>query len=377
MTEPTAAPEVIEPEVMKRELAVLAPAEAEPLKTAFLTMFGQAEKWVAQAKSIVVTDATDLRGMKLARETRLAIREIRCNGENARKKLKADIVLKGRAIDGIANVLKALCEPAEAHLEEQEKFAERAEAKRIADLVAVRSAELVALAVDPAFYRLGDMTPEAYAQLVASIKAAAAAKIEAERVAEAARIAAIEADKAERARVAAENARLKAESEEREKAAKIERETAAKALSAAEAKAKAEREKAAAEAAKAAEQARKEREAIEAKAKAERDEAVRVAAEQKKIADAEALKEKQAREKAEAELAAQRKAAADKAAAETLAAQQAAAAPDRIKIVALANVVRGIAIPEMSTENGKTARAEIAAKVEQFAKWIEGKAKAL
>lgn len=331
------AAEVLEPELMKRELSVLAPAEAEPLKAVFLKMFGQAEKWVAQAKSLNVTDASQLREMKMAREARLALREIRCNAENVRKKFKADIVLKGRAIDGIANVLKALIEPAEAHLEEQEKFAERMEAKRIADLVAVRSAELTALATDPAFYRLGDMTPDAYAQLVASIKAAAAAKIEASRKAEAEQIAREEADKAERARVVAENARLQAEAVEREKAAQIEREKAAKALAAAEAKAAADRK------------------AAEAEAKAERD----------------------AREKAEAQLKAQRKAADEKAAAEALAFKQAAAAPDRNKILALAATVRGIGVPDMATEPGRAARVEIVGKIEAFAKWIEGKAKAL
>src|SRR6185437_11549413 len=94
------------------------------------TMFTQAEEWAARAALIKVTSVDQKREMKMARESRLALREIRIKVEHDRKRLKEDSTRRGRAIDGIANVLKALIEPLEAHLLEQETFAERVEAVR-------------------------------------------------------------------------------------------------------------------------------------------------------------------------------------------------------------------------------------------------------
>src|SRR5262249_42943564 len=138
---------------------------------------------------IVVTDENDKRGMKLARDSRLALREIRVNAEKARKRLKEDSLRRGKAIDGIANVLKALIEPIEAHLLEQESFAERAELARRDTLKAARAQALVAYGADPIVdASLGEMPEDVWERTLETARLAQEAKREAERQAELVRV---------------------------------------------------------------------------------------------------------------------------------------------------------------------------------------------
>jgi hypothetical protein len=255
----------------------------------------------------------------------------------------------GKAIDGVYNILDAAIVPLERHLQEQEDYAERlAAAERLR--IGNERAEAIAPYLDTGSVvpQLADMTPEQWRSYFEDAKILCAAKIESARKAEADRIAREQAEAAERERLSIENERLRAEAAEREAKAKAEREAAEKA----------QRE--------AAEIARKEREAIEAKAKAEREaaekEIARIKAEADKAAKLEA--ERQAYE------ASKQKAAAD-------AAKKAARAPDKQKALAFAATVRALKAPEASTSEGKAVMAEITAKIEGFAKWIEAQASAI
>jgi len=301
-----------------------------------------------------------------ARRLRLDMVKARSAIGAVKKSAKADVLLVGNLIDWYYSKGVAQLEESEARLEAIEKAAERAEAARKLKLATERGEQLKAYGVDPAFYSLGEMADEGFAallngsRLAHEAKVAAAAKAEAERieaarVAEEARIAKENADAEERARIAAENARLKAEREESDRIAKIEREKAAAALAAAEesarverervAKEKAEAEKAAAEKLAAQEaHAKAERDAIEAKAKAEREAAAEVARVERE--------KREALERAERErVAAEQKRQKDEA--DALA--RAAAAPDREKLFALAALAETMEVPEMSTKAGKVA----------------------
>ncbi len=97
----------------------------------FQDYFNIADEWERKAKAIVVTDETQVTEMKIARTGRLFLREKRLAVEKARKNLKEQSLREGKAIDGIANVLKALIVPIEEYLEKQEKFVEIKEAKRL------------------------------------------------------------------------------------------------------------------------------------------------------------------------------------------------------------------------------------------------------
>ena len=325
-TTPTAAIEILVPEREQLPISLLSSIEA-----GFKPAFEQAEKWRVQALAIKVTSLDQKAEMKMARTLRMELKNTRVAADKTRKALKADALLMGRAIDGVYNLLEAAIVPLERHLDEQEKYAERlAEAERQATLQR-RTAELTPyLAEGQQVPALDSMSAEQWANYLEDAKLLHAAKIEAARKAEAERIAREQAEAAERERLRIENERLRAEAAERE-----------------------------------------------AKAKAEREAAERELARIKAEADAAAKKEREERSRLEAELAA-KQAAEAKAAAEAAAAQKKAArAPDKQKALAFAASIRTLKTPEATTTEGKAVMAEITAKIEGFAKWIETQAATL
>ncbi len=163
----------------------LTKAKADVMLEKFQNYFKIAAEWEAKAKTIKVTDASQVTEMKIARTGRLFLKEKRTSVERTRKELKEQALREGKAIDGIANVLKALIIPIEEYLDSQEKFVERQAAEK-----------------------------------------AEQERIDAERKIEEDRIAAEKADAEEKEKLRLENVRLKQEAEEREKKAEAEREKA-------------------------------------------------------------------------------------------------------------------------------------------------------
>jgi hypothetical protein len=350
------------------------------VQTAFCPFFLQVSEW--QQKVATVTDP------KVARESRLMLKKVRLEAEHKKDDLKSDLLKYTRAIDGAFRKVESTIKPMEAALEEVEKRAEREAAAKRTQLIADRVAKLKPYGVDPTFIALGDMPEESFAALLEQsrlaheTKAAAEAKVREEariaaEKAEQERIAREKAEAEERERIRQENERLKHEAAEREKAriaaeiaARKERE--AREAELAELKRKADAERAAAEA-----KARAEREAIEAEAKRQREEIERRAKAERETAEAKARAEREAREKAEAELRAAEQARIAKEKAEREAAERAAAAPDREKLQSFAAAVLALPVPAMATPRGRAAVSEIAAKVEDLARFIDQKARAL
>lgn len=176
--------------------------KADYILTQFQDYFKLASEWEAKAKTIIVTDEKQEVDMKMARTGRLFLREKRIAIEDARKKLKEQSLREGKAIDGIANVLKALIVPIEEYLEKQEKFVEIKKAEKEAEI-----------------------------------------RAEIERKLEEDRIAKEKAEYEERERIRLENDRLKKEAEEKERALQAERAKVEADRREAEAKAKAEQER--------------------------------------------------------------------------------------------------------------------------------------
>lgn len=104
--------------------------KADIILTKFQDYFKLADDWEKKAKQIVVKNETQEVEMKMARTGRLFLREKRTAIEDTRKELKEQSLREGKAINGIANVLKALIVPIEEYLEKQEKFIEIQEEKR-------------------------------------------------------------------------------------------------------------------------------------------------------------------------------------------------------------------------------------------------------
>jgi hypothetical protein len=383
--------EVIIPEVMPKEaLQIIASSgieqsTAEQLRTVFNAMFADAGKWLDQAKAINVTDVSQKREMKMARELRLTIRKIRCDAENMRKRLKADALAKGKAIDGICNLLKTLIDPVESHLQEQEDFAKRAEAKKREDLHRVRTLAMtpfVELSAVPQGFDLSAMSSDQFDAMLDGLKIKKEAKESAELEMEEKRLEEekrLREEAKEKARLEAE--RLEAERLERERMLKAAQEKAMeenKKRLEAEREAKAERDKAAeamrrAEAEKADAEKKAAMEAADAKAKADAEKAkmqAEIDRERKERERIQAEREAKEREEREAKEKSEREEAV-RLEAERIAKQKADQAPDREKAILFATSVRSLKVPCMASDKGKEFKTVLEGQVEGFARWVE------
>jgi colicin import membrane protein len=207
--------------------------KAKVLLDKFSNYFDIAAEWETKAKSIVVKDESQTADMEMARVGRLFLRDKRIAVEKTRKELKEQSLREGKAIDGIANVLKAVIVPIEEYLEKQEKFIQiKEEAAREAKRKEIER------------------------------------RMEEERLAE--EKAKAEAEAAERERMRIENERLKAESVEREKAAAEERKKQEEILAKQREEAEAERKRQAEILAKQKAEFLAKQKAIEEKARKER-----------------------------------------------------------------------------------------------------------
>ena len=328
----------------------------------------QAEKFKITAETLTVTNVTQVAEMKLARVTRLAIKELRVAITHKHRELKAGILEEGRKIDAGKNELLKVLEPLEERLLLQETFAER-ETKRIADALRESRTKELASYITPGASLLIDLatlTDTQYSALLRDSIQVHEVKLAREA---AEKIAAFEAAEKEKARLEAqriENERLKKEAAERNaeiKAAEIERARLTKQL---------EDERRAAQAKVDAELARvrAEKAATAAKEKAVRDAIELQARKDREAAEAVAKAEREARQKIEKEIA-------DRKAAEEKVKQEALLAPDRDKLMRLATDLRLFSWPKMSTEKGVVAINRIVHNADEFAAYIEQQAKEL
>lgn len=159
-------------------------SKSESLVKSFQKYFADAKKIADASKKIVVSSESDTEGMRLARENRLKLKSVRIEADKLRKELKEQSLREGRAIDGVANVLKALIVPVEQHLEKQEKYAEILEQKRIEDRFELRVSKLEKYVDDVYIYQIREMNDEAFDNLLENCKLAYEQRLEAERQAE-------------------------------------------------------------------------------------------------------------------------------------------------------------------------------------------------
>jgi hypothetical protein len=178
------------------------------IKDTFNKYFDEAKKWQEKAMSIVVTDDNDTELMNEARTVRLALRDIRTGAEKKRKLLKAAIVCNGKAIDGVANVLKALVVPIEKHLQEQEDYvAIKLKVER--EKIVLDWIDQLSKYTDASLYSFDNMDAFTFANLLDTVKVAHNNKAEAEKQAVIDR----ELESKVRDTLIKENAQLKADKE--------------------------------------------------------------------------------------------------------------------------------------------------------------------
>ena len=158
--------------VIQIEQNGLSAETTKSLKECFMPFYEKAEEWKSKAESLVVTDVSQTKEMGEARTARLALKEIRVNVEKKRKELKEDSLKKGQAIDKVAGMLKSLIEPIETHLENQEKFAEKKETERKANLKAERLEKILPYSGDMPLSDLGEMGEQQFSALYEGLKLA-------------------------------------------------------------------------------------------------------------------------------------------------------------------------------------------------------------
>lgn len=108
----------------------LVEAKAKILLDNFSDYFKIAAEWETKARTIEVNNEDQIADMMMARTGRLFLRQKRIAIEKTRKQLKEQSLREGKAIDGVANILKSLIVPIEEYLERQERFVEIKEAER-------------------------------------------------------------------------------------------------------------------------------------------------------------------------------------------------------------------------------------------------------
>lgn len=204
----------------------VAKEQAVTLKETFMPFFDKAEEWREKAMEIVVTDANQVQEMNQARDARLALKEIRVSVDKRRKALKEESLRTGKAIDGMANVIKSLIVPIEEHLQKQEDFAKIQKEKEQAELKAGRIKELSVYGIED-FEVYGDLGVMPDPQYAVLLQGAEASFKEAERLKqeeEERRVAKERAEQKERERMEKENERLRKQREKEQAKLRAEQE---------------------------------------------------------------------------------------------------------------------------------------------------------
>jgi hypothetical protein len=327
---------------MENKLAVL-PQEVEQLAKSVSVekrnevqavlnhVFNGVGKMREQLDTVQVADENDKVNMKLANTIRLGVKQVRLDAEKTFDVKRSEVqqaMLSFKTEDQLWLKAKQTMQILTKEIEENAKWKESTKERIEAERKELKTHERIVNVskFNPEITRteFENMSDSVFETFLAGIEKAYNDRIEAEKKAEAERIAAIEADRKERERIKSENERLQKEAEAKEKALAVERAKA-------EAERKAIQEKAEKELAKQKELAR-----IEAE---------KAAAERAKLAEQIRLKEQveaEAKQQAEAEQKAK-----------DLAEKKAKAAPDKVKLQSLIQQIEKIQMPEVSSEEAK------------------------
>lgn len=343
----------------------LAIQEGNEIKQSYLPFLAQLAETQSEASKINYENPSML-DEKIARELRLKTVKIRTGAEALKESRKKIHLLKGNLEQAAYNLIAASCKLTEETFFNVEKAHEIAEQKRQVALRKEREEKLSPYTENVVIYPLGIMSEDEFSTLYVALRTAHEQKIEAEKKAEADRIAKEKAESEERERIRKENEKLKKEAEERERQAEIERKKQAEILAKEKAKAEAERKKQ-------EEILRKEREAAEAKrreleeqARKEREEKERLEKEMRAKAEA----EEKARKDAEAKELAEKKAKAE-------AEKKARLAPDKDKLKALAVSIKTIQLPEVKNLEAQAVIADVQSLLNKVVNFINDKAEKL
>jgi hypothetical protein len=170
--------------IVKTENIGLSTEVRDDLANTFQPYLEKAEELKQKAMSIKITDINQIEDMQKAREARLTIRNIRIEVEKKRKSLKEESLRKGKAIDGMANVIKYLIGPIEEHLQKQENFAEEIRKQKEKERLDKRLLALAPYEVNTEFIDISGMPDDTFQIFLNNAKEQHEKKVAAEKEAE-------------------------------------------------------------------------------------------------------------------------------------------------------------------------------------------------
>lgn len=258
--------------------------------------------------------------VKIAREIRLALKNNRVASEKEKDTCKQMILIEGRLIDNLNNIIKNTSKALEIQCEDIEKFAEIQELKRREARKEERIKKLTPFDIDIESYDLLNMNDENFDNLLIGTKLRHNQLKEIEEKAEMEHIKKELAERKENERIRNENKRLEAEAIKKDKLAKIESEKQAKIL---------EKERTKAEA---------KRKILEEIVEIERKHADKLQTEIKAKRETEEKENQRIETEKKAKIEAERKAKL---------------LPDKEKIIEFANFIKGIESPAVSSTKAR------------------------
>lgn len=325
-------------------------------------VFNGVSKMREQLDAVVVSDENDKTGMTMAKTIRLGVRQIRLEAEKTFDAKRAEVqqqMLSYKTEDALwlkaKQTMQILTKEIEGVARWKEETKARFEAEQKELKIQQRMTMVAKVAPEIERSEFENMSDESFEKFFAGIEKAYNDRIEAEKKAEAERIAREKAEAEERERIRIENERLKAEAEAKEKQL-------------AEERAKAEAERKAIE-----EAARKEREEAERKLKAEQ-EAARIEADKRAKLEAEIKAKAEAEAKAQKE--AERKAIEEQRAKEE-AEKEAKNAPDKTKLIELAAQIEALNMPEIKSEEAQKILSDVKTLLSKVTGFIREKSSGL
>jgi hypothetical protein len=312
-------------------------------------------KMRSQLETVVVADENDKINMKLANTIRLGIRQVRLDAEKTfdakRNEVQAQM-LSFKTEDQLWLKAKQTMQILTKEIEEQARWKEEtreryeAEQKKLRTQQRMVKVSKFSSEIMPSEFE--HMTDQGFDLFLSALEKQYIDRIEAERKAEEEKVAKEKAEAEERARIKAENEKLRIQAELKEKQL-------------AQEKAKAAAERKAFE-----DKARKEKEAADAKLRAEAEARARAEAELKAKADSEARAKRDAEAKAAAELRSKQEAE-----------RKAKSAPDKEKLILLANSLSKIEMPELKTDQAKSILSDVQALLLKISNHILSKSELL
>jgi colicin import membrane protein len=201
------------------ELLSIEKSKAEQIRSTFEPMVEMLSQFENSYNAVISESEKGITGEITAKAKRLRIDigKVRIETEKLRKDQKEEYLRAGKAIDGVANILKWAVTDKENKLKEIEDYFEIQEQKRLEALQTERAEMLSQYVEDAQERNLSGMDEDVWNAYFQSKKKEHEDRIEAERKAEEDRIAREKAEAEERERIRAENEKLKKEAELKEK----------------------------------------------------------------------------------------------------------------------------------------------------------------